>query len=141
MKSKNLVTFEVLRNKYHLIKSQLNITKQIIVSLFACLFVKGCVRYLNRCTASPVYIYQLNGKEMSLQSLIISSLTLNIAIFKKGACQQPRPFYILRCVYKMYNGKIEASQLSNCDVLECPNESRLKNQIKSDQCFALFRSL
>ena len=100
MKSKNLVTFEVLHNKYHLIKSQLNITKQIIVSLFACLFVKGCVRYLNRCTASPTYIYQLNGKEMSLQSLIISSLTLNIAIFKKGACQQPRPFHKLRCVYK-----------------------------------------
>ena len=50
---------------------------------------------------------------MSLQSLIISSLTLNIAIFKKGDYQQPRPFHKPRCVYQIYNGKIETSQLSN----------------------------
>ena len=52
-------------------------------------------------------------KKMSLQSLIVSSLTLNIAISKKGACQQPHPFHKPRCVYEIYNGKIEASQLSN----------------------------
>ena len=50
---------------------------------------------------------------MSLQSVIKSSFTLNIAIFKKGACQQPRPFHKPRCVYEIYNGKIEVSQLSN----------------------------
>ena len=51
-------------------------------------------------------------KKLSLQSLI-PSLTLNIAIFKKGTCKQLRPFHKPRCVYEIYNGKIEASQLSN----------------------------
>ena len=47
-------------------------------------FCKGCSCYLNRCTTSPTYIlYQLNEKKKNLQSLIISSLTLNIPFLKK----------------------------------------------------------
>ena len=52
-------------------------------------------------------------KKISLQSLITSSLTLNIAIFKNGACQQPCFFHKPRCVYEIYDGKIETSQLLN----------------------------
>ena len=36
-------------------------------------FVKGCVRYWNRCTTSPTYIILTKWKKISLQSLIISS--------------------------------------------------------------------
>ena len=65
------------------------------------LLFKGCVRYLNRCTTSPTYIlYQLNEK-MSLQSLILFSLTLNIAIFKKGARQQRHLFHKPRCLWNL----------------------------------------
>ena len=46
-------------------------------------------------------------KKMSLQSLITSSLTLNIVIFKNGAWQQPRFFHKARGVYEIYDGKIK----------------------------------
>ena len=67
---------------------------------------------------------------MNLQSLIIPSFALGIVIFEKSACQQshPHPSRKPRCVYEIYNRKIEASQLSNCVVLECPNKSHFKNQ-------------
>ena len=50
--------------------------------------LKGCLRYLNRCGTSTTYIlYQLDGKKEELTITFYISLTLNIAIFKKGACQ------------------------------------------------------
>ena len=49
---------------------------------------------------------------MSLQSLIIY-LTLNIAIFLIGVCLQLHPFHKPCCAYKIYNRKIEESQLPN----------------------------
>ena len=55
---------------------------------FNCSF-KGCVHYLNRCTT--YILCQVNEKKMSLQSLM-SSFTINIVIFKKGACQQSVSF-------------------------------------------------
>ena len=69
--------------------------------------LKGCVRYFNRCTTSPMYIlYQLNEK-MSLESLTISSFTfLEIAL-----ASNLHPFHQPRFVYEIYNEKIETSQL------------------------------
>ena len=74
--------------------------------------IKRCVHYLNRCTTSPTYILHQLNKKMSLQSLIISSLTLNIVIFQKSTCEQPHPFQKPRCIYEIYNKKIETNQLS-----------------------------
>ena len=46
------------------------------------LICKGCVRYLNRCKTSPMYIYQLKvNKKMSLPSLTISSLTTHHILY------------------------------------------------------------
>ena len=51
---------------------------------------------------------------MSLQLLIISSFPFTIASFEKALASNPRPFRKLFCVYEIFKGKIEVSQLSNC---------------------------
>ena len=71
---------------------------------------KGCVRYFNRCTNSPTYIlYQLNEK-MSLQSLAISSFTLSIAIFERGACRQSASLPQATLGLWIYNGKLRQAR-------------------------------
>ena len=51
---------------------------------------------------------------MSLQSLIVSSFTLTIAIFEKALASNPSPFRKPCCVYEIFNGEFEESQLPNC---------------------------
>ena len=68
-------------------------------------------------------------KKMSLQSLIISSFILRIAIFEKDACQQSASFpQITLFLWNLQRENRGKPAYKLCDVLECPNESRFKNQ-------------
>ena len=93
-------------------------------------FFKGCVCYLNRYTTSPTYIlYQLNEKKMSFQSLITSPFTITIAIFKKGSCEQSVSFpQATLCLQNLERENRGKPAFKLCDVFQCPNESRFKNQ-------------
>ena len=82
------------------------------------LICKGCVRYLNRCTTSPMYIYQLKvNKKMSLQSLTISSLTTHCILYIN---------HVVFMNLQWKNWGKPAFKL--CDILECQNKSLFKNQ-------------
>ena len=67
-------------------------------------------------------------KKMSLQSLVISSLTLNIVIFKKGTVSNCVLSTNHALFMKFTTEKSSKSAFKLCDILECPNESCFKNQ-------------
>ena len=68
-------------------------------------------------------------KKMSLQSLVILSFTLSIAIFEKDACQQSACFpQTTTCLWSLQRENRSKPAFKLCDVLQSPNESRFKDQ-------------
>ena len=74
-------------------------------------------------------LYQVNGKKMSLQSLIISCFTSTTAKFERDASKQSAPFpQAMPFLWNFQRENWGKPAFKFCDLLACPSESRFKNQ-------------
>ena len=76
---------------------------------------KGCVRFLNWCQLIlHTYYIPSKWKKRAYFHLPFLLLPLALSFLKKAPASNPRPFHKPWFIYKIYNEKIEASQLSYC---------------------------